>query len=220
MKRIRVDHLPLSDDTALDTGASHHLVNVLRHTVGDEVLLVANGLEQTARIVEVGPPVLVAPTAEPNEQAALVPIHLIVSVLKHQAMDLALRLATETGATSIQPVLMERTVARGDRHDRWKRILVSAASQCGRADLPELHPVRPLAHVLEDLDVPLLYGAPGATAAPAAEAACALVIGPAGGLGRRDLERLQRHQARPVGLGPHILRAETAVAVALGLLRR
>lgn len=219
MRRLKVIALPLPGPTELEPVQAHHLEHVLRARVGQEVSLFdGSGNEQVARVESLGP-VRVSPVGPPTHTRPVDPIHLVLSVLKHQAMDLALRMATEAGASVVHPVLMERTIARGDRGPRWERILVAASTQCGRADVPALMPVRSLDDTLNALGVPLLFGAPGAGRPEAAREAVGLVIGPAGGLSPREVDDLLQRGARPVGLGPHVLRAETAVAVALGLLR-
>lgn len=219
MRRLRVDLLPLEPGSTLPDGVAHHLENVLRARADQHVLLFDGaGREQEAVVRSLGPLTL-DPAGPVRVQDALLPVHLVLSVLKHQAMDLALRMAVEAGATHIHPVLMERTVAKGDRADRWERILSSAATQCGRADLPILHGVERLDRCLDQLDLPVLFGAPGAPRPEPLQEPVALVIGPAGGLSDREATALLHRGGTPIGMGPHILRAETAVAVGLGLLR-
>ncbi|MCB9671640.1 MAG: 16S rRNA (uracil(1498)-N(3))-methyltransferase [Alphaproteobacteria bacterium] len=218
MKRVLVAELPATAGQELDPVPSHHLEHVMRASTGDGVLLYDGaGNEQPAVIVGLSP-VRVDPAGEVRACPPPPPVHLVLSVLKHQPMDLALRMATEAGAAAIHPVIMERTVAKGDRHDRWERIVASAAEQCGRAHLPVLSPIRRLAESLDTLDFPLLFGAPGADRPEPAPGGVAVVIGPAGGLAPREIQALLARGARPIGLGPYVLRAETAVAAALALL--
>ena len=59
-------------------------------------------------------------------------------------MDLAIRMATECGATHIHPTVMTRSIAKGDRAERWARIATSAAKQCKRAKPPVILPLSTL----------------------------------------------------------------------------
>ena len=68
---------------------------------------------------------------------SLLKVLLGLALLKSPAMDAAVRMATEAGATRIQPILSSRSVATGDRVDRWERI----------ADLPAARHHMPLATV-------------------------------------------------------------------------
>jgi 16S rRNA (uracil1498-N3)-methyltransferase len=220
MKRLRIDRLPLEGATLLPSDVAHHLVHVLRAPVGREVLLHDGaGLEQPARLTSQHP-ATVEPTGPLVARPQPGPLHLFLAVLKHQPMDLALRMAVEAGATAIHPVHTGRTVAQGDRTKRWARILDSAADQCGAARVPELHPVQDLFDALDAHPMPLRVGRPGAPAPTGVlPSPVGLVIGPAGGLTPAEESALDARGAEPIGLGPWILRAETAVAVGIGLLR-
>ena len=82
--------------------------------------------------------------------------HLYLGISKSSHMDFAIQKSVETGVTSIQPVMMERTVSKSsnkslaNKHQHWKRIIQSACEQCGRATVPELqesielHDIEPL----------------------------------------------------------------------------
>lgn len=209
MRRVRVASLPAGP---VDDATWHHLAHVLRLAPG--VPLVAFDGAGNLQPVTVGDHALIP--AGPVEREPEPPaIDLVVSVLKHQPMDLAVRMATEAGVRRILPVIMERTVARGDRHDRWLRIVQAAATQSQRAHEPELLPVQSLRDAVEALDGPIYFGAFGH--GPPTHPDGAVVIGPAGGLAPSE-EAWLLERATPIGLGPHVLRAETACAVAVSLL--
>ncbi len=219
--RVHVAALPIPERHTLDPTTSHHLERVLRLRPGATLTLHdGRGTEQTATVVAIRP-VRVAPVGPPRPVPPPVPLHLALPVLKHQAMDRALRMATEAGVSAFHPLLTERTVAKGERRERWERIVVSATNQCGRAHVPVLHPLLPLETFLDDPPTPsIVFGAPGAPAPVPAGGPCTLVIGPEGGLAPREVDRLLDQGATPIGLGPYILRAETAAAVGTALLRR
>ncbi len=218
-KRVAVPVLP-DEDGLLPESASHHLVNVMRLKPGRRVVLFdGQGREQDAELVDIAPPrARVQVLGEPRSVPTGPPLTLVLAVLKHQPMDLAIRMATEAGAARILPVRTERTIAKGDRTERWKRILDAASAQSGRARRPELAPVQPLRSAIEALDVPVFAALPGAPPAVRPTGPCAVCIGPAGGFSPAEATWLSE-RSTPVGLGPHVLRAETAAAVAVALLR-
>jgi len=217
MKRVRVATLPC--EGPLDASVSHHLVHVLRAKPGRELVLFDGaGAEQPAEICEIREGIAhVQPTGPVRQVSPAPPIDLVVAVLKHQAMDLAIRMATEAGVSGIHPVLTDRTIARGDRSDRWLRIATSAAAQCGRAAEPTIHPVLPLRSAIEQLDCPVFTGFPNAPMHRRATSACAVCVGPAGGFSPAEAAWLGE-VTQPISLGPYVLRAETACAVAVALL--
>ena len=125
----------------LPVDEANHLTRVLRLGVGDEVAVFdGRGREFRARVTaaarEVVDVELVAPlvpAAEPR-----VPLTLVQAVLKGDKMEAVIRDATMMGVTAIEPVITTRTIARQTGRDtqRWTRVAVSSAKQCGRATVP------------------------------------------------------------------------------------
>jgi 16S rRNA (uracil1498-N3)-methyltransferase len=148
-------------------------------------------------------------------------------------MDGIVRMATELGAARIEPLLTARAVARPDaargrgRRLRWERIAREAAKQCGRAVVPGIGEPTALADWLTaraggGLLVCLWEGEtrPLAAQLPAERPdAATLVVGPEGGLTGDEVASLRGAGAVVAGLGPRILRTETAGPVGLALLQ-
>lgn len=226
MKRLWIAELPSEAPALLDAAGSRHLLAVCRHPRGAPLVLFdGRGREVDAFLSGVvGERAEVTRASEIREARAPLPLHLVLGVPKGPALDSALRMAVEVGATHIHPALTERTVPKGEHHDRWDRILVSAAEQCGRADKAVLSPLSPLREACAR--VPREYtrflASPGA-APPLSSGepplGAALAIGPEGGFSAREREALEREGWAPLGLGPLILRVDTAVAVGLYAVR-
>jgi len=225
MRRFPVDALPaaIGDQVVLGAEASHHLLRVCRHPRGSELVVFdGSGQQGRARLAEVTADdrAVIELVEAPSHAAPRRETWVVLAVLKGPAMERALRMGTEAGATGFQPVLSDRTVAKGDRHDRWLRVLTGAAQQCGRADVPELRPVRSLADGLSALPPGLtrFVAAPGAAPAPTRSEGHAVAIGPEGGWSPRELDAMLAADWAPLGLGGWVLRADTAVAVAVASL--
>lgn len=211
----------LAPRVTLEEEAAHHLLDVVRLRRGGRVVLFdGRGREAEAILVAVvdGVPVLEL-SGEPRVAAPPHPLHLVLACPKGGATDDALRMATEAGATDLWPVLAERSVARGDRHDRWARIARSAAQQCGRADVPAVHPLLALREAVGELpgDLDRRVAVPGAERLPPATGPAAVLVGPEGGLTAAEVRFALTEGFTPMGLGGWILRAETAAAVATAL---
>jgi 16S rRNA (uracil1498-N3)-methyltransferase len=147
-------------------------------------------------------------------------------------MDTVVEKATELGATALQPLVCERSVLRlaGERAERkqahWQGVAVAACEQSGRAVLPQVAPVRTLADWLRGLPPRaegeqrwLLSPAAGVrplaeVAAPTLGAVCTL-SGPEGGLSPAEEALALAAGFQAVGLGPRVLRADTAPLAAL-----
>lgn len=200
---------------------AHHLTHVMRRGVGDPVLLF-NGAEGEwqARITAIGRErARFAVVMRTRAQLADPPLLLLFALLKRDATDLAVRQATELGVTLIQPVLTARTNAAQVNLAQLAAIAEAAAEQCGRLSVPVLREPAPLDDVLAAWpeDRRLALASPGA--ARPEFGAGALLVGPEGGFTPAELDALGR---RPfvvvVGLGPHVLRAETAIVAGLAAL--
>jgi 16S rRNA (uracil1498-N3)-methyltransferase len=219
VRRFRVEELPeVGARLTLDAEASHHLLRVIRHPRGGELILFdGSGLQAHARLVDATDLAIVELLGPPRPAAPDAALHLLLGIPKGPALDRALRMATEAGATHIHPVVAARSVSRSDKRARWSRILESAAQQCGRADLPELADLLPLPAALEGVAWPedRRVAVPGAEPMGRARGAAAVAIGPEGGFSRAELGALLGSGWQAVGLSRWILRTDTAVAAAL-----
>jgi 16S rRNA (uracil1498-N3)-methyltransferase len=220
LRRFRVPHIPgEKEHLQLEVRASHHLLNVLRLPRGSE-LRIFDGLGQHAKAVLVDVVAMRAVLLVNQHLQRLEPppqVHLLLGIPKGPAMDLAIRMATEAGAREIHPMVCERSVPKGDRSERWTKISESASQQCGRTDVPIIHPPRPITEVLNlpatisDRRIALPNSPPGSQA----EGPTAIAIGPEGGFTSSEVNTALSLGYRPVGLGPFVLRTDTAAVVAV-----
>jgi 16S rRNA (uracil1498-N3)-methyltransferase len=225
--RLYVD-AQLSAGAAIEAsaGQAHHLAAVMRRAGGDPVRLF-NGRdgEWAGRIHSLsrGKATLLADSLVRPQQDDL-DLWLVFALLKRDTTDLVVEKATELGVSALLPVFTERTNAARVNEGRLHAIATEAAEQSERLTVPLIQTARNLADVLAEWpdERPLFVAmeredlpAPG----PLGMAA-ALLVGPEGGFGPRDRALLQRFNfVRPVSLGRHVLRAETAAIVGLGLLQ-
>lgn len=153
---------------------------------------------------------------------------LVFAAVKREAMDLIAEKATELGAAALWPVISARSNVTRVGVERLRAIATEAAEQCGRLTVPEVAEARPLANVIgawpagRMLVVADESGAapPLATLLPRAQTSLALLTGPEGGFEPAELDGLRRRPfVLPAGLGPRILRAETAAIAGLALLQ-
>ena len=142
-------------------------------------------------------------------------------------------MATELGVCRVAPVVTERTIARAaparwpHRLERWRRVAKEAAKQSGRAIIPEIDPPRALAEWLvlprpPGLVVCFWEGETNGLDAvlPAGGVARAsVIVGPEGGFSEGEVAQIRATGSLVAGLGPRILRADTAGPVALALLQ-
>jgi 16S rRNA (uracil1498-N3)-methyltransferase len=213
---------------------AHHAVRVLRLAPGDRATLFdGRGGEYAATLTQVG-----KRGAEVSVDAFLtverespLTVVLVQCVLASDAMDYAVRKATELGVAVVSPVVAERSQRIGDdRSDKrlahWRRIAIAACEQCGRNRLPAIEPIRSLDDWLR-----ALRPEAGIAAAARQDAKNSLaslipgrvprfvVVGPEGGFTDAELQRADAAGVLATHLGPRTLRAETAGIAALAMLQ-
>lgn len=149
---------------------------------------------------------------------------LCFAPVKKDAIDAVVAKGTELGAAVLQPVFTRFTDVQRVNLDRLRAHAVGAAEQCERLDVPEVRDPVWLEALLEAWPRArtLLVCAEAGAACPIAEVVApgpaALLVGPEGGFTATELDLLRGHEfVRPVGLGPRILRADTAAIAALAV---
>ncbi|MEZ5989967.1 MAG: RsmE family RNA methyltransferase, partial [Planctomycetota bacterium] len=211
----------------LDPETSHHLARVLRARPGDELRLFdGRGGEARAVLEDVDPRHASARVLSLERRPPLPARRLTLAFSPPKAgrVEVVLRMAVELGACVLQPVHARRTPPEGrGTGRRWPRILAAAAGQCGATWLPELHPALdlaawiagPLAAFDGERWVATPGPEPGSAVRPVADLPPAVVVvGPEGDFEPAEHEALRGAGCRPLPLGPHVLRVETACAAA------
>jgi 16S rRNA (uracil1498-N3)-methyltransferase len=207
----------------LDPEETHHLVRVLRARPGDRVD-VFDGLGRewvgtfeggsTVRLAEE----LVAPVEPP------VAITLLQAGTRPERFEWVLQKGTEIGITAflwIETARVEVEAPSPAKLERWRRIVVESAKQSGRRRVPTLDlekewprpPASPAAFVLH----PGAEGIAVALAEPGA-ARVEVAVGPEGGFEEAEAAALAGLGWVPAGLGPRVLRTETAGPLAAALI--
>ena len=235
--RLYVEHpLGAGQSVPLRADQAHYLIAVMRLGVGGAVSLF-NGRdgEWRAAVVEAGKRKGVLRVDRQTGPLRMPPdVWLLFAPIKKARTDFIVEKATEMGAARIVPVATDFTNAERIRRDRLQAHAVEAAEQCGGTFVPEVAELARLDRVLDTwpadrqimfCDEALAGGSPVLTSrhAPGLEAgqeggAWAILIGPEGGFSQAERDRLAAlPQAHAVGLGPRVLRADTAVVAALTL---
>lgn len=214
---------------ALTPDQAHYLRGVLRQGVGDRVLVFAAAAgEWLAEIAALGKSggtlTLLAQTRAPRPGPDL---WLLFAPLKAGRTEYVVEKATELGVARLVPVLTRRGDVGRVNLDRLQANAMEAAQQCERVDVPVVDPLVDLSALLARWDAgrTLFVAAETGPVAPLADAArrhpagpAAILVGPEGGFDPGELDLLAGLPfVVPVGLGPRVLRADTAAFAALAL---
>ena len=244
MTRVFLDDSRIRGDTGVISGPdAHHLVNVLRMSVGDSFTVVdARAVEYSAEIVELAPERVLVRLGSPRPGATEPSLELAIyhGLPRLPRYETALRMCTELGVVRFVPVLTSRCVVRlqpGDgpgKAERWRRVVRAAARQSGRARVPDVVEPMGFDEALEQLrrsGVPAAMPAAGLAGSAAlslgdwvgalckacSPAALAVLIGPESGFDLEEERAAAEAGATLVTMGPRILRTETAAVVAAAI---
>lgn len=216
---------PFRGDTIRVAGDEHQHLRVSRAMAGEDVdVFDGRGSRWDGEVVRVekkGTEVRVRDRVD--VPPPLGEIWLAAALVKAAAYELILEKAVEIGVTRIIGFRAARSNLRErDRGTRWHRILVEAAKQSKRYHLPELEPASTFDAVIgREARTRLFFAEGNETLLPLGEkleAPVLVAIGPEGGWTDEERARALGAGFTMVGLGPHILRSETAAIVAMGLV--
>jgi 16S rRNA (uracil1498-N3)-methyltransferase len=221
LPRLFVDQ-PLSEGRSVAVEGTY-LGAVLRLGPGDTVKLFDDRTgEWLAEIAEAGKKrATLVVGARLRERETVPDLWLLFAPVKRGRIDWLVEKATELGAARLVPVLTRRTMVDRLNLDRLRAHAIEAAEQCERTALPELAEPAKLGALLGAWPAGrTLYFADEGGGEPFAPAQgpAAILIGPEGGFADEERAAIRAlPEARPVSLGPRILRADTAALAAVSL---
>lgn len=159
-------------------------------------------------------------------------ITLFQSFIAEQALDYILQKSTELGVTSIVLFYSEHSPHQlGEKLERkllrWHTILNEAAKQCDRKEAPQLEFIvshEKLLEKMQTMDVLLFLDPQGQTDLAEIKidksGAVGIIVGPEGGLNKDEVSIFSAlPNVHAVGLGPRLLRAETASTAAVAIVQ-
>jgi len=230
--RLYLDHpLAPGQTVPLSQPQANYLFNVMRLGTG-AVVSVFNGRdgEWESRIENLGKrgaQLHCARQLRPQEPGP--DLWLLFAPIKHGKIDFLAQKAVELGASRLSPVITQHTAVSRVNTERLLANAVEAAEQSGCMDVAQVDEPAPLMSALQgwEEDRVLLYadesgqGLPPAEALPALRGRkLALLIGPEGGFSLPEHAHLRTLAfAKGFGLGPRILRADTAALAALAVIQ-
>lgn len=217
-----------------------HLIRVLRATVGEKVELCVDHEKelicQIERIEENAVYFVIEETSDRLRESPI-EIHLYQGLPKGDKMEWIVQKNVELGINAVVPVQMTRSVSKiADEKDnkkkteRWQKIADEAAKQSKRLVQAEISPCikfKALENLVKDYDLFLVpyemeksTGLKGLLSENQGMAKkIAILVGPEGGIDESEIEKLVGLGAKPITLGPRILRTETAGLTTVTLLQ-
>lgn len=230
----------IHDTVTISGDDYHHIVNVMRKKVGDNVICShPEGYQARCKIIDITDRVKlsVVDTLESDTELP-VDVTIVQGLPKGDKLEWIVQKATELGARSFVPFNAIRSVVKWDNKkqakkiQRLEKIIKEASEQSHRQRLPEIHAVQSLKDIVElSKGYDHLFMAYEETARELASKKLhshfeaiskgdrlLIVIGPEGGLDEREVAAFYEADFKPIRLGPRILRTETAPLYLLSAL--
>lgn len=237
MRDIRIYH-PLTEGETeqffLNANASHHIATVLRMEVGAE-FIVFDGKDyeyqvritaKKGKLVEV-----LRLTKSHCQRESPLKIHLAQGIAKGDHWLYSLQKAVELGVDEITPLWTAHVAYKWNKQidakkiAQWQGIIISACEQSGRTRIPKLNPVTTFKDLVQQSHPGLcLILDPSAKhrwhdLSKQSLSQALVLIGPEGGFSGEEYQMALQFGIQGLGLGPRVLRTETAVVSSLTLLQ-
>ncbi|MDR2661232.1 MAG: 16S rRNA (uracil(1498)-N(3))-methyltransferase [Lactobacillaceae bacterium] len=211
----------------------HHLKNVLRIRLNQQIDLVVNGKVYLAEVINVTNEVIDFKIINKSDKSSELPVQitLIVPFLKNDKTDWFLQKATEMGVTNIILTNFRNSVVKlkdDKKIERFKKIVKAAAEQSKRLIIPDIKYVDSMNKInFLNYETKIIAYEESAKNEEKTNLAIQLnkknqnvvaVFGPEGGIDQSEIDYLKDNDFTAVGLGPRILRAETAPLYFLSVL--
>ena len=218
---------PINNTITLSKEESRHLLTVRRAKIGDTVYgfngagtiytaqIIADDLGATLNIIKEETP------KTPYKNS----ITLGIAILKGDAMTSAIDAACVLGADIITPLICSRCIGKTSKKTlaRYERTIIESAKQCNRPFLPKLSAPTKIENWVKNIsDIPLKYVAhldENTLPLKSATGDTAIAIGPEGGFSDKEIPTFKSANFTAISLAPYILRAKTAVATSISILR-
>jgi 16S rRNA (uracil1498-N3)-methyltransferase len=210
---------PLTPGPVTLTGAeAHHLATVCRLRPGEPVCLFnGDGREYPAEVLEVGRRQVTLHVLRVETPRRELPFRLEVAAAlpKGDRAQFLVEKLTELGVTTFVPLQTQHSVVhpREAKLEKLERWVIEASKQCGRNQLMSIEKLTEWEETIRRSDLPALrlVAHPGEAGEPwPAGQDVAVAVGPEGGFTEEEVDQARAAGWRRIGLGPRILRIETA----------
>jgi len=211
---------------------SHHITNVMRMKINDEVEIVYDNKLYIAKVIELDGNVRCQIVKEVLEEKRKKPKIIIAQALvKEQKFDLIIQKACELGVDEIIPLNTERSIVKYTDKDekkylRWNKILKEASEQSKRIDIPKLGNIMNIKELINvQADVKLVCSTiekektiKSVLSKANISDTIIFVIGSEGGISKNEENFLIDNGYKAITFGDNILRTETASSFILSVV--
>ena len=228
MSNIRLffkESLVLNLTAQLDKSQSHYVNKVMRVKVGEVFSLFNSSGEWEAKILSISKSIVEFNiTKQLRQKENPKELWLAFSPIKSNYFNFMIQKATELGVTKFLPIIFDRTIVRKVNEERLEKVIIEAAEQSNRINVPTIERPQSLDLFLKDSKVDLIFtdlntknrkiDLDQLTSNPTC-----VIIGPEGDFSEEEREKILKFRGvQPIKINDNILRSETAVISALSII--
>ncbi len=212
----------LEDKLILYDSDLHHIKNVMRGSVGDQIEVIYEDVVHICQIKNIAPLELEIVLTKNEDREMKTKLTIAISLVNEQKMDLILQKLTELGVSTIIPLKTERSIVRLDDQKevkklaRWQTICKEACEQSKRTRIPKIEKVTSIKELVNINNTLKLVCSLDKNSKPLHDylkndiGEVLFVIGPEGGFTEKEESFLLNNNFLPTSLGKRVMRVETA----------
>jgi len=216
--------LSLNLTDKLDKSQSHYVSKVMRVKENEVFSLFNNSGEWEAKILNISKSIVeFNVTKQLRKKENTKELWLAFSPIKSNYFNFMIQKATELGVTKFLPIIFDRTIVRKINKERLEKVIIEAAEQSNRINVPKIEEPQKLKHFLSN-EMDLIFTDLNATNTKinlkklTTKPIC-VIIGPEGDFSEEErIEILKFNGVQPIKINENILRSETAVISALSII--
>ena len=227
MSNIRLfysESLSLNLTATLDKSQSHYVSKVMRIKENEVFSLFNSGGEWEAKILAISKSIVeFNVTKQLRQKENLKELWLAFSPIKSNYFNFMMQKATELGVTKFLPIIFDRTIVRKINKERLEKVIIEAAEQSNRINVPKIEEPQKLKNFLSN-DMDLIFTDLNTSNTKidlkklTTKPTC-VIIGPEGDFSEEEREKILKFNGvQPIKINENILRSETAVISALSII--
>jgi 16S rRNA (uracil1498-N3)-methyltransferase len=228
MSNIRLffkESLSLNLTSKLDKPQSHYATKVMRIKIGETFSLFNSSGEWEAKILSITKSIVEFNiTKQLRQKESSKELWLAFSPIKSNYFNFMIQKATELGVTKFLPIIFDRTVVRKINKERLEKVIIEAAEQSNRINVPSIEDLQSLKGFLSNEKIDLIFTDLNSqnkkidleklTSNPTC-----VIIGPEGDFSEKEREQILASKGvQSIKINENILRSETAVISALSIV--
>jgi len=227
MSNIRLfypESLSLNLTAILDKSQSHYLSKVMRIKENEVFSLFNSSGEWEAKILNISKSVVeFNVTKQLRQKEKIKELWLAFSPIKSNYFNFMIQKATELGVTKFSPIIFDRTIVRKINKERLEKVIIEAAEQSNRINVPVIEQPQTLESFLKN-DIDLIFTDLNASnkkidLKKITRKPTCVIIGPEGDFSEEEREEILKFNGvQPIKINENILRSETAVISALSII--